>query len=84
MSVLEANPLFAGIQYKLSNASQCPFDGELFVRVAKEITATGDGAQCSTDTALNMPRERSHDTPPPAKLNVALHPRLCSMLTCAL
>lgn len=44
--------LFPHLQYKLSVADTDPFDGELFVRVASEITATGPVMQTHLPTAL--------------------------------
>ena len=49
---MEADPRFAGIQYKLSRAAACPFAGELFCRVAAEITATGDKMQHITPAGV--------------------------------
>jgi predicted sulfurtransferase len=46
------NSAFHGIQYKLSSAEVCPFGGELFVRIAGEITSTGDIMKKALPTAL--------------------------------
>lgn len=42
---MDNSQYFAGMQYKLSRSTTCPFYGELLVRVATEITATGKLSQ---------------------------------------